>query len=97
MKKNFMFIGMAFMLFLTACASSETTLEIQQGLTEETVEESVNPKMDITDISETEKEICFYRDNLKIYGKMYLPEGEGPFPYGSSGFECSNRFRKDHA
>ena len=80
MKKILVFIGMAFMLFLTACASSETTLEIQQGLTEETVEESENPKMDITDISETEKEICFYRDNLKIYGKMYLPEGEGPFP-----------------
>ena len=80
MKKNLVFIGMAFMLFLTACTSSETTLEIQQGLTEETVEESVNPKMDITDISETEKEIYFYRDDLKIYGKMYLPEGEGPFP-----------------
>ena len=74
MKKNLVFIGMAFMLFLTACTSSETTLEIQQGLTEETVEESVNPKMDITDISETEKEIYFYRDDLKIYGKMYLPE-----------------------
>lgn len=27
-----------------------------------------------------EKGIYFYRDDLKIYGKLFLPEGEGPFP-----------------
>jgi len=35
---------------------------------------------DITDVSETEKQLYFYRDGLKIFGKLYLPEGEGPFP-----------------
>lgn len=34
----------------------------------------------ITDISDTEKEITFFRDGMEIEGKLYLPEGEGPFP-----------------
>ena len=34
----------------------------------------------ITDISDTEKEITFYRDGMEIEGKLYLPEGDGPFP-----------------
>lgn len=54
-------------------------------------EESVGPSDDIdivyetaepivTDVSDTEKEITFYRDGMEIEGKLYLPEGEGPFP-----------------
>ena len=35
---------------------------------------------DIVDVSEAEKQIYFYRDGLKIFGKLYLPEGDGPFP-----------------
>lgn len=34
----------------------------------------------VTDISDTEKEITFYRDGMEIEGKLYLPEGDGPFP-----------------
>ena len=34
----------------------------------------------VTDISDTEKEVTFYRDGMEIEGKLYLPEGEGPFP-----------------
>ena len=34
----------------------------------------------ITDVSDTEKEITFYRDDMEIEGKLYLPEGDGPFP-----------------
>ena len=34
----------------------------------------------ITDITDTEKEITFYRDDMEIEGKLYLPEGDGPFP-----------------
>ena len=34
----------------------------------------------ITDVSPAEKQIDFYRDGLRLYGKMYLPEGDGPFP-----------------
>ena len=34
----------------------------------------------ITDITDTEKAITFYRDDMEIEGKLYLPEGDGPFP-----------------
>ena len=34
---------------------------------------------DIVSLSENEMEISFYRDSLRIAGKMYLPEGDGPF------------------
>jgi len=85
MKKKIILLWvMVLLLSCTACASNETAQEAaqetSQEVVEETVEETVQPKMDITDISATEKEIYFYRDDLKIYGKMYLPEGEGPFP-----------------
>lgn len=35
---------------------------------------------DIIDVSEYEKQIYFYRDGLKIFGKLYLPEGEENAP-----------------
>ena len=35
---------------------------------------------DVTDVSDTLKEISFYRDGKKTSGRMYLPEGSGPFP-----------------
>ena len=34
----------------------------------------------VTDVSDTEKEVTFYRDGTEIEGKLYLPEGDGPFP-----------------
>ncbi|MCQ2578203.1 MAG: alpha/beta fold hydrolase [Treponema sp.] len=45
---------------------------------------------EIEDVSATSKQIFFYRDGLRIYGNLYIPEGEGPFPlvilsYGAGG------------
>lgn len=45
---------------------------------------------EIKDVSNTEKTIFFYRNDLKIFAKLRLPEGDGPFPlvilsYGSGG------------
>ena len=34
----------------------------------------------VTDISETEKAVTFLRDGMEIEGKLFLPEGDGPFP-----------------
>lgn len=34
----------------------------------------------ITDISDTVKKVTFYRDDMAIEGRLYLPEGDGPFP-----------------
>ena len=95
-KKTILFLVMTLLLSCTSCASNETaqeaTAETVQEAAAETAVETVQPKMDITDISATEKEIYFYRDDLKIYGKMYLPEGEGPFPVVifSQGFRATH-------
>lgn len=43
-------------------------------------EDYVTRPIEITDISDTEKEIYVYREDIKLYGKLYLPEGDGPFP-----------------
>lgn len=34
----------------------------------------------VTDISGTQKSIYVYRDDIRLYGEMCLPEGDGPFP-----------------
>lgn len=48
----------------------------------------------IRERSDTEKQFFFYRDDIRIWGKLYLPEGEGPFPavIMSSGFRASGTF-----
>lgn len=48
----------------------------------------------IRDRSETEKQFFFYRDDIKLWGKLYLPEGEGPFPVVimSSGFRARGTY-----
>lgn len=45
------------------------------------------------------KEYYFYRDDLKIYGQLYLPEGDGPFPVTviSSGQTASHTYYEDEA
>jgi len=48
-------------------------------------------KPEIEDISDEQKTIFFYRNGMKIFAKLHLPEGEGPFPlvifsYGTNGF-----------
>lgn len=35
---------------------------------------------EVSDVSGGEKSIVFFRDGMKIEGKLYLPKGEGPFP-----------------
>lgn len=37
-------------------------------------------RYEIVDLSDTEKKMQFYREDLLIYGEMHLPKGEGPFP-----------------
>ena len=44
------------------------------------VDTTVIRPIEITDVSDTEKEIYVFRDDLKLYGKLFLPDGEGPFP-----------------
>lgn len=53
----------------------------------------------IRDRSGTEKQFFFYRDDIKIWGKLYLPEGEGPFPViiMSSGFRARGTFNEGWA
>ena len=64
----------------TVVAETTVTLEPAESLevTDPLVYELASP--DIMTISETEREVDFYRDGLRIAGKMYLPEGDGPFP-----------------
>ena len=44
--------------------------------------------------SATEKQFFFYRDDIRIWGKLYLPEGSGPFPavIMSSGYRARGTF-----
>lgn len=65
------------------------TPEPTEESTEETTEKTDNDfaniiyetsKPVVTDVSETEKDIVFYRGGQEIEGKLYLPEGDGPFP-----------------
>ena len=48
----------------------------------------------IRERSDTEKQFFFYRDDIRIWGKLYLPEGEGPFPavIMSSGYRARGTF-----
>lgn len=66
--------------------SSVQTTENVTGTVAETTEvttaqttEAEHKEPDILKLS-TFTRINFYRDNLKIYGKLFLPEGDGPFP-----------------
>lgn len=53
----------------------------------------------IRDRSATEKQINFYRDGIKIWGKLCLPEGDGPFPLVimSSGFRARGTYNEKWA
>jgi len=63
----------------TEMVSEETTEETTEEITEAVPEEEPR-QMEVFDISDKEKELNAYRDNLKIYAKLYLPEGDGPYP-----------------
>lgn len=71
MKKILFFMCMMlFMVCFAACAidGEEKTIDVAQK------------EAEIIEVSATEKNINFFRDNIKIFGKLYLPEGEGTFP-----------------
>ncbi|MDO5558429.1 MAG: alpha/beta fold hydrolase [Oscillospiraceae bacterium] len=59
----------------TTSAAVETTQLTTAGTSQGRSDDS-----EYTNVSKNEKEMIFYRDNMKIFGKLYLPEGEGPFP-----------------
>ena len=65
--------------------TDETTQTIQTTQEEQLMTDDINIIYEttdpvVTDISDTEKDITFYRDDMEIEGKIYLPEGDGPFP-----------------
>lgn len=51
---------------------------------------------EIKDRSAAEKQFYFYRDGIRLWGRLYLPEGEGPFPtvIMSSGFRTRGTFNE---
>lgn len=69
---------------LMACGSNGSVAMDSQGdqVNSDSAEAEVvvTRPMEITDVSDTEKEIYVYSGELKLYGKLFLPEGEGPFP-----------------
>ncbi|MDO5155779.1 MAG: alpha/beta fold hydrolase [Eubacteriales bacterium] len=97
---------MASMMFGCGSNTDLKTTEVEESASvEESVEDdhtegktkqpeivqTSNKAPEIEDVSDTEKNIFFYRDDLKIFGKLHLPDGEGPFPlvilaHGSGGF-----------
>ena len=50
----------------------------QYGVTDPFSYEAGTPE--VSGDLDTRKEVSFYRDGIRIYGKLYLPEGDGPFP-----------------
>lgn len=67
MKKFIAVILLVTMCLFSGCDAINKALNISKAPT-------------IEDVSDTEKTIYFYRGNLRIFSKLYLPEGEGPFP-----------------
>lgn len=107
MKKLIYILGITLLSFGLCACSSETSVandsetieeEVVAEATSETAEEEVKAP-EITDISDTEKSIYFYRDDMKMSGKMHLPEGEGPFPavIMAGGFGASYTYIEEHA
>lgn len=95
MKKALFAVILASMLTLTACTSTAdtkdnsdvtpteaTTETVTEALTEEVTEAPTEPPTEnlIEDISATEKKFICYVDGQKVGGRLYHPEGEGPFP-----------------
>lgn len=59
-----------------------TTVESMtvETTTAETTTDDIDETTEVTYVSYTIEEIYAKRDKLKIHGKVYRPEGEGPFP-----------------
>ena len=95
MKKSLFTIILASLLTLTACspaadtkessdvAPTEATTEITtEAVTEATTEAPTEKSTEnvIEDSSATEKKFTCYVDGQRVGGRLYHPEGEGPFP-----------------
>lgn len=75
--KKLMITAIALTLCICAGCGKSTTEQSNADTT--TIQTNVKAP-EVTDVSDTDKTVYFYRDDMKIYGKMYLPEGGGPFP-----------------
>ncbi len=91
MKKALFAVILASMLTLTACTSTADTKDNSAVTSAETVTETPTEEVTeaptesptenlIEDISATEKKFTCYVDGQRVGGRLYLPEGEGPFP-----------------
>ncbi len=95
MKKSLFTIILASLLTLTACTSAADTKESSDVTPTETTTEAATeaPTEEVTeapteksteniieDSSATEKKFTCYVDGQRVGGRLYHPEGEGPFP-----------------
>ena len=77
---RFLPLFLAFCVMLAACGKpadkpSESTASDQSETEAQTAEPTLPPEGGYS-----MQELCFSRDGKKIYGELYLPEGNGPFP-----------------
>ena len=97
-----MFFGMLGMIgLLTACSTATKDGEaVEQNQTIESIENTTveQKENEIITISDTVKEFRLYRNNLKIYGQLHMPQGEGPFPVVvmASGFDAKCDYQMDY-
>lgn len=75
------------LVFFTRAEYDARIEEIVAAETEPKFDPSVDSEIEyttaepsVTDISDTEKKLVFYRDDTMLDGKLYLPDGEGTFP-----------------
>ena len=97
-----MFLGMLGVIgLLTACSSATKDGEaVEQNQTIESIENTTveQKENEIITISDTVKEFRLYRNNMKVYGQLHMPQGEGPFPVVvmASGFDAKFDFQMDY-
>lgn len=82
MKKLIIFLSILASVFCFAsCSAVENTSDtVKPVVSNSESKPEIQHKFEITEISETERRIKFYRDYLMIFGVLHLPEGDGPFP-----------------
>ena len=91
MKIKTIFSVAALLCLLTGCGNDNmdfpseenimTTTDILTSKTDmQSTSEIISEEPQINDITNTQKEFSFYRDHMKIYGRIFLPDGDGIFP-----------------
>ncbi len=91
MEKKKIFAAAAALCLLTGCGNDEIDYPMQESILvttdilttsmeSQSEPENVSEEPQINSISDTQKEFYFYRDHMKIYGKIYLPSGDGSYP-----------------